>query len=576
VNILKSILLNPIVLIVPIVGIVLAGWQQHVALAQQPSLSSSPYNILPNAGFEEVDENGQAAGWKLNNGSPSVQAVIQSGYSSPKSLLVLNSNNQSGNSTLTSPVANVQSGKNYLYKGYYKSSMPFDLLTRRNYKDGSSRLKIVKHYEPSSLWTTASSSFTAEPNIQSVQFMYGFADAGRLQLDNSYLEADPTSAYIAPSPAQVGDNLIQNASLVSADGASPDKWNRFTTGNNHTDFSYIADSMPAHLRTQVSSYQDGEAKWQHDPVAVKPGQYLQFDVSYLSDRPVDIVAEYTLSSGARKFNTLASLMPANDWTDYTGRFVAPADATHVVVSVVLHGNGVLNTKNYSLYDISKPGALNWKQARVSLTFDDGWESDYTDGAKLLGQYGYKGTFYLNPSSIDTPSFMTSDQVTSLSNSGHELASHGYEHQDFRALSKQSVNYQLEHAASYFSQTFHKKSVNFATPFGGSDPEVEYYARKYYASHRGTESGINTRQNIDPYNLKIFYVGNDTPLTKLNEALAETKASNAWLILVYHRISTESNETTINPVTFQQQLDAVQHSGASVKTVAAALQEVKHE
>jgi peptidoglycan/xylan/chitin deacetylase (PgdA/CDA1 family) len=234
----------------------------------------------------------------------------------------------------------------------------------------------------------------------------------------------------------------------------------------------------------------------------------------------------------------------------------------------------MTTKDYALYNISKPGAPRWQRPLVSITFDDGWQSAYVNGLPLLDEYGYKATFYLNPSSIDTSVFISSDEVAALQKDGQELASHGYEHLDFTTLNKPSIDYQLQHADQYFKQVLGETTVNFATPFGGTDSQVTFYARKYYNSLRTTQSGLNTRQNFDPYHLLVLYVGKDTTSAKLADALAEAKADNGWLILVYHRVDTTSlGEPVISPAQFRQQLDVLKKSGLTVVPVSDALTEV---
>jgi peptidoglycan/xylan/chitin deacetylase (PgdA/CDA1 family) len=249
----------------------------------------------------------------------------------------------------------------------------------------------------------------------------------------------------------------------------------------------------------------------------------------------------------------------------------------VVVSAVLRGNGTTDTRQYALNQIPRVGAAEWKRPILSYTFDDGWASAYKNSIPLFEQAGSKATFYLNPSSIDTPGFMTTAQVAALDSSGHEVASHGYEHHDFTTLNPASTDYQLKYANDYFRQVFHMQSVNFAAPFGGSDDQLIFYARKYYDSLRTTQDGINTKQTFDPYNLRVLYVGNDLSLDRLKEAVAQTQAAHGWLILVYHRIDDSTQGESATPTEeFRSQFDAVRTSGITVITVKAALQEIKQQ
>jgi len=566
---------NPLVLVVPIVAALLLLWQQYTSA--QPQLSTPAANILPNASLDELDKSGFPVGWQLSRGNDKVTTSSTQGYNSATSLALINaSDTANGNTTLTSPEAPVEKGVTYLYKAFYKADAPFDLLIRTNHVDGSHEQKVVGRYDPNTEWETVSHVFMSPDTVQSVQFIYSFSAKGELQIDNTYLEPNPPDVYVPPQPT-LGTNILPNHALTTSDGVTPQGWSPYTVGNNRATLQYVTDNGTPALRTQVSDYKDGEAKWQYDPISIKGGQAFQLNASYQSDTPAVAVAEFTLSSGKRQFVTIKELVPAKDWTAFSGQFEAPINADTMLVTIVQRSNGTVTTKDYGLYDITKPGAITWDKPRLSFTFDDGWESAFTNGATLLNRYGYEGTFYLNPSTIDTASFMTSGQVADLVKNGHEIASHGYEHLNFTTLKREDINYQFEHASNYFKEIHNMQRVNFAAPFGGNDPQTMFYARKYYASLRGTADGVNTRQNMDPYNLRVLYVGGSVSLEKLSAAIADAKSKNGWLILIYHRIETPvKGETTVTPTQFQQQLDTVKKSDINVQTVAEVLKAVANQ
>lgn len=570
-NKLTRIVKNPLLIVLPVIAVLLVAWQQYTGAESEINTSSS--NILPNGGLDTLDDRGLPVGWKFSPAGSSATATSIAGHESPSLLVLTNSSDTPRlNTTLTSPLVSTENDKTYFYKGFYKSTVPFDLILQSNYKDGTKKLSIIERYGSGKQWATVSHLFIPDPTVQSVQFIYSFSAKGELQIDNNYLEANPQNVY-RPPETTLSRNLLPKLDR-SNDSALPASWSSFTAGNNKTESSYITNDGSAYFRSTIDSYTNGEAKWQYTEIPVRGNQAFSFNVSYRSDSPTDVIAEYLLSSGERQFYTLTTLLPAKDWTTYTGRFEVPSNAVSVMVAPTLHQSGTLDTKDYALYDISKSGTKAWQRPLVSITFDDGWESAYTNGVPLLNQYGYKATFYLNPAAVDTFSFVNSDQVAALAKDGHELASHGYEHLNFTTLAAPSIDYQLKHANEYFKQVHNQQATQFAAPFGGTDNQVSHYARTYYSSLRGTESGMNTRQNFDPYNLLILYVGKDTPSTKLASALKEAKASNGWLILVYHRVDTNTQgEPVISPAQFQEQLMTLKESGITVSTVSAAMQEI---
>jgi len=64
---------------------------------------------------------------------------------------------------------------------------------------------------------------------------------------------------------------------------------------------------------------------------------------------------------------------------------------------------------------------------VMITFDDGWSSQYQYAKPLLDQYGFKATFFVYPSRLRGGTFMSQAQVRKLSQAGHSVGSHTWNH-----------------------------------------------------------------------------------------------------------------------------------------------------
>lgn len=73
--------------------------------------------------------------------------------------------------------------------------------------------------------------------------------------------------------------------------------------------------------------------------------------------------------------------------------------------------------------------LNWtgKGFPFLLTFDDGGLSAYTCIADLLEKYGWYANFFITTDYIDSPSFLTKEQLRELRKRGHTIGSHSCSH-----------------------------------------------------------------------------------------------------------------------------------------------------
>ena len=77
---------------------------------------------------------------------------------------------------------------------------------------------------------------------------------------------------------------------------------------------------------------------------------------------------------------------------------------------------------------------SYGDAKVSITFDDGFASTYTNALPVLTERGIKATVYVTTDFIGSPGYMTWDQVISLQNDyGWEIGSHTVTHAELEGL-----------------------------------------------------------------------------------------------------------------------------------------------
>lgn len=75
---------------------------------------------------------------------------------------------------------------------------------------------------------------------------------------------------------------------------------------------------------------------------------------------------------------------------------------------------------------------------VEFTFDDGGVSFLTLAAPILEKYGLRGTFFISTHYIDTPLFLTSNQLQELVERGHRIGSHSHTHSMLTHLTESEV------------------------------------------------------------------------------------------------------------------------------------------
>ena len=594
----RQVLLNPLVVIAVLVLLITAGWFMYTGRIGTFAQARPGANLLPalfpgvagptaapgpspSAGTSVAPEGGWTAG---HSGDAKTSLELVPGQMGAQALKLNIPQYASGDVTLTSPRVDVVPGKTYFFKVFATTEADFRLLVRKYHRDGSTSLEQLRNpvERPGTTAFTVSDAFNSGDTVTAVEYVFRFASVGTARVEGAYLEA--ADDVQPPAPAAAGPNVIPNPGFAGTQPNQPAFWSPYSSGTSTVESGRGEDGRGSFLWTRIGNYQNGEAKWQYQPIAVTPDRYFRFGAAYKADREVDVVAEFELAGGGRTFKNLETVPPAGEWTTISEAFQVPDGAATAMVTLVAHGNGTTAVRDYSLTDITRPGPLRWNQPLVSITFDDGWQSVYDRALPLLDKHGFKSTQYVNASSIETPNFITGAEVQQLHQAGHEIAAHAYQHVDLTSVGAERLDEELRKSEEALAAAG-LPTDDLAPPYGRSDPQVDWYAAKYFKIMRGTDDGINTRQNLNPHDLKVLYVTDATTPETLKEALAETSRSNGWLILVYHQIAapdasgTQKNtiaadKSTITSDVLATQLQLIDESGIQVKPVAQAFEQLQ--
>ena len=214
-------------------------------------------------------------------------------------------------------------------------------------------------------------------------------------------------------------------------------------------------------------------------------------------------------------------------------------------------------------------------AKVSLTFDDGLNSAYTNAAPILSKYGFTGTEYVPTSCIGTTnscpenpsaSYMKWSQVQALQNKYMwEIGSHTVSAPCLASNSPGCPNTSVLTPDQVVSELVNSKKAlaaqgitanAFASPYGDYNNSVLAQIAKYYTSHRGF---ADVGYNSFPYNGDLLYdqqVQGAVSVAQVESYINHAKTNNQWLVLTFHAILPKPST---NPSDYQwgtSQLDQV--------------------
>jgi peptidoglycan/xylan/chitin deacetylase (PgdA/CDA1 family) len=120
---------------------------------------------------------------------------------------------------------------------------------------------------------------------------------------------------------------------------------------------------------------------------------------------------------------------------------------------------------------------------ILLTFDDTALDQYTVAAPEMKKYGFKGVFFVMTVSLGRPRYMSKAQVRELSEAGHIIGSHTWDHQNVRKYGPRDWLTQVEKPTRQLEVITGKPVRYFAYPFGlwRSEAFAELKARGFAAA-----------------------------------------------------------------------------------------------
>lgn len=530
-----------------------------ITRAQGTNLIDNPSLELSNTAGT-APQNWEKKAWGTNTTTFSYQNTGEDGA---KSVDVQVSSYTDGDAKWYFDPITVSPSTSYNFSDHYKASVSTSLVAWIVDTSGNSRYLDIGTVPASTNWALANFTFQTPANAKTLTVFHLIKAVGELQTDNYVLQRSTIT------------NNVPNNSLeqcVSSDPMQPLGWTTNKWGTNTTQFSYLnTGHTGSHsIETEVTSYTDGDAKWIYTPQPARSGTQYKFTDFYRSDIATQVVVNVTLTDGSTRYIQLRHAEPASTWTQYSDTFTTPADTQALSVEHLIAGVGYLITDDYSVTPYTP---LGFNRGMVSLTFDDGWQSQVTNALPILNNHNAKGTFYLISGYLNRTNYLTLDQAKSLQQAGNEIGSHTVDHPDLTTLNSTKLNTELSQSKQVLQAQF-GTIQDFASPYGTYNNQVISAIKKYYRSHRSTDAGYNSKDNFDVYNIRTQSVVSTTTVAQINTWIDTAQHDKTWLVLVFHEANTSGAQYSITPQDLDDVLTHIDNKHMPILTVDQAINEIK--
>jgi peptidoglycan/xylan/chitin deacetylase (PgdA/CDA1 family) len=141
---------------------------------------------------------------------------------------------------------------------------------------------------------------------------------------------------------------------------------------------------------------------------------------------------------------------------------------------------------------------------VTITFDDGNESDASIALPELAKRGLRATFFIVAARIGMPHYLDRKALKDLVSAGMEIGTHGMYHCDWRKIDEAALNVEIVDARRRIEDICGVPVTKAAIPFGSYDRRVLRRLRSESFKHVYTSDGglgesdawLMPRQTID--------------------------------------------------------------------------------
>jgi len=178
----------------------------------------------------------------------------------------------------------------------------------------------------------------------------------------------------------------------------------------------------------------------------------------------------------------------------------------------------IKKRGYQFLTMSEMVSGDYDSApRVALTFDDGFQDNYTEMLPILKEFGAKATIYLCP---DMPNIdkLTVEQIQEMQAAGSiEFGAHTMTHINLSQVSDEDAVYEIMESKKYVEKLTGRACPSFAYPFGRLNDRVAISVQK-----AGFASAVVVKKGIeaigDKYRIKRLSILRKTNLLQFHIAM----------------------------------------------------------
>ncbi len=155
---------------------------------------------------------------------------------------------------------------------------------------------------------------------------------------------------------------------------------------------------------------------------------------------------------------------------YTSMFVSPKEFDRQM--------NYLKSSGYTVIPLDEIENAAQYTKPVIITFDDGYEDNFTNAYPILKKYNFPATVFLISSFIGKPGFLNRDEIVNMEDLV-SFQSHTVTHRSLNTLSANEQDYELAESRRAIEALTGREVYALAYPNGDYDQQTVEIAKRYY-------------------------------------------------------------------------------------------------
>ena len=193
------------------------------------------------------------------------------------------------------------------------------------------------------------------------------------------------------------------------------------------------------------------------------------------------VAESYLPSSEVEYHPSASVFVPILMYHYVRSGVDPSDGLGISLSVspekLRSQLSTLKTAGYKTISLTDFADQKYQPKSLVITFDDGYEDQYTEAFAILKELGMTATFFIVHDFVGRDGYMTDSQIAKLKLAGMEIGGHSTSHKNLSTME------------------YEKEVKDISTSLVGYDDVFCYPSGKYSPVTLDIVSGLNLKAAV---------------------------------------------------------------------------------